>query len=164
VLQYYIYQTSPFGCNANSCDTPAPINFGMQMGAFVLVAISQIFGSVTSLEYAYSKAPKNMRSLVQAVALFTNAFAAAIGEGFVALSDDPLLIWNYAVPAILATIGGCLFWLQFRGLDAEEDFLNMLPAGHVVSSEKPDIAAYEKRDAEEKQVVETIEMDEKRAL
>lgn len=163
VLQYYIYQKSPCGYNANSCDDPtaanfgpAPINFGAQTGAFVLVAISEIFGSVTSLEYAYSKAPKNMRSLVQAVALFTNAFAAAIGEGLVALADDPLLIWNYVVPAILATIGGCLFWLQFRDLDAEEDFLNMLPAGQVVTEKPMPVAE------EQQRVAGTIPIDEEK--
>jgi POT family proton-dependent oligopeptide transporter len=77
-----------------------------------------------------------MRSLVQAVALFTNAFAAAIGEALVPLSNDPLLIWNYAVPAILAVVGGTMFWIQFRHLDAKEDLLNMLPAGHVTAADK----------------------------
>lgn len=139
VLQLYIYKMSPCGYSANTCSDddgnalPAPINIGAQTGAFVLIAISEIMGSVTSLEYAFSKAPKNMRSLVQAVALFTNAIAAAIGEALVPLADDPLLVWNYMVPAILAFVGGCMFWLQFAQLDRDEDKLNMLPEGHTNS-------------------------------
>ena len=50
-----------------------------------------------------------MRSLVQAVALFTNAFASAISEALILLSNDPLLIWNYAILAILAVISGTIF-------------------------------------------------------
>ena len=72
-----------------------------------------------------------MRSLVFAFALFQNAFAAAIGEAFVSLSADPLLEWNYGVMAVLSFIGGTCFWLQFRGLDKQEDELNMLPTGHL---------------------------------
>lgn len=58
--------------------------------------------------------------------LLMNAFSSAISQAFVSLSADPLLVWNYAVVTILATIGGILFWLNFRHLDKEEDRLNML--------------------------------------
>jgi proton-dependent oligopeptide transporter, POT family len=87
--------------------------------------------SITSLEYAFTKAPKNMRSLVQAFGLFQTAIANAIGEALVSLSTDPLLTWNYSVFAILSFVGGVLFWLSHRKLDAEEDMLNQLPTGHV---------------------------------
>lgn len=139
VLQYYIYQKSPCGYDANSCafddgtTNPAPINVWAQTGAYVLVAVSEIFASITSLEYAFSKAPRNMRSLVQAVALFTTAISSAIAEALNPLSNDPLLVWNYAVMGILSFVGGLFFMYQFRGLDAEEDELNMLPEGHVVA-------------------------------
>lgn len=73
---------------------------------------------------------------MQAVALFMNAFAAAIGEALVPLADDPLLVWNYAIPAILAFIGGTIFWIQFKDLDAAEDELNMLPEGHTFAPPK----------------------------
>jgi proton-dependent oligopeptide transporter, POT family len=72
-----------------------------------------------------------MRSLVQAFALFQTAIANAIGEALVALSADPLLTWNYTVFAVLSFIGGVLFWLSHRKLDAEEDALNQLPTGHI---------------------------------
>ncbi|KOS41568.1 hypothetical protein ACN38_g7564 [Penicillium nordicum] len=83
------------------------------------------------MEYAYSKARRNMRSLIQAINMFTNAISAAIAEALITLSRDPLLIWNYAVFAILTFVGGTLFIIQFWGLDKEEDELNNLPGGHV---------------------------------
>jgi POT family proton-dependent oligopeptide transporter len=102
--------------------------------------------SITSLEYAHSKAPANMRSMVQSIALFMNAIASAIGFALVALAGDPLLIWNYAVVAILAVFGGTMFWLQFRHLDKQEDELNMLPKGEVGG----DVAAAKFADDDEK--------------
>lgn len=46
-----------------------------------------------------------------------------------ALAADPLLVWNYGTMAVLAGIGGALFWLSVRKLDAEEDQLNNLQEG-----------------------------------
>lgn len=67
-----------------------------------------------------------MRSLVVSIFLFMTAISNAIGQALVALSEDPLLIWNYTIVAILAFLGGIGFWLQQRKLDKEEDALNEL--------------------------------------
>ncbi|KAI5449286.1 hypothetical protein NCC49_005148 [Naganishia albida] len=138
VTQVYIYRMSPCGDEANNCSDPitgntfaAPINVWSQVGSYALIGFSEIFASITILEYAYSKAPKNMRSIVQAIALLTNAIAAAIGEALVPLSDDPHLVWNYMTCALLAAIGGIGFFFTFRELDREEEALNDLPEGHV---------------------------------
>ncbi|KAL2178012.1 POT family-domain-containing protein [Thermothelomyces heterothallicus CBS 202.75] len=142
VIQYYIYKKSECGKYANGrfpdgtereC-ADVDISMWAQTGSYVLIAFSEIMASITSLEYAHSKAPANMRSMVQAVALFMNAISSAIGFALVSLADDPLLVWNYAVVAILAVIGGTMFWLQFRHLDKQEDELNMLPKGEVGSA------------------------------
>ncbi|KAF5706617.1 proton-dependent oligopeptide transporter POT family [Fusarium globosum] len=142
VVQHYIYQKSECGMYASGeiwseaegkmviC-AEAPINVWAQTGSYVLIALSEVFASITSLEYAFSKAPKNMRSMVQAVALFMTAFSAALGQALVGLAADPLLVWNYGVVAILAVIAGTCFWLQFKDLDIHEDDLNALPEGHA---------------------------------
>jgi proton-dependent oligopeptide transporter, POT family len=143
VVQYYIYKRSEcgyyasgdrMGANGEMETCPAaPINVWAQSGSYILVALSEVFASITSLEYAFSKAPKNMRSMVQAFALFMTAFAAALGQAFTGLSADPLLIWNYTAVAILAFVAGTCFYLQFRGLDKQEDELNFLPEGLVAN-------------------------------
>jgi POT family proton-dependent oligopeptide transporter len=63
--------------------------------------------------------------------LFMSAISAAIGQAFNPISTDPLLVWNYGSMAVIAFIGGILFWLQVRGLDKAEDEMNNLRAGHV---------------------------------
>jgi proton-dependent oligopeptide transporter, POT family len=146
VIQAYIYKRSICGTGAAGLlpeslggdgETMCPtvdINVWAQTGAYILIAISEILASITSLEYAFSKAPRNMRSLVMSFNLFMSAISAAIGEAFVTLSADPLLVWNYGVMAVIAFVGGSLFWLQYRQLDADDDRLNQLPAGHLVVS------------------------------
>ena len=94
ITQHYIYQTSPCGYNAGTCDTFSPISVWVQTPAYVLIGVSEVFTSITGLEYAYTKAPENMRSFVTSIWLFQNALSAAIGQAFVALSTDPLLVWN----------------------------------------------------------------------
>ena len=159
VIQIYIYKQSDAGTDAynvsslisplssststsnaptnSSQGDPVPINVWAQTGSYVLLALSEIFASITSLEYAFTKAPKNMRSLVMAFSLFQTALASAIGEAFNPLSADPLLTANYGLSMGLAILGGTLFWLQFRGQDADEDKLNMLPTVRMFCSERP---------------------------
>jgi proton-dependent oligopeptide transporter, POT family len=99
------------------------------MHRYVLIAFSEIFASITGLEYAFTKAPKNMKSLVMAMFLFMSAISSAIGEAFVALSNDPLLVWNYGSMSVLAGLAGVFFWMHVRKLDAQEDELNNLTDG-----------------------------------
>lgn len=135
VLQAYIYRRSPCGSHATECELGnVDINVWAQTGSYVLVALSEIFASITSIEYAFSKAPKNMRSMVQAIALFTSAISAALGEAFVSLSSDPLLVWNYGTMAVISAVAGTIFWIQYRSLDREEDALNELPEGKMFAS------------------------------
>ncbi len=130
VIQYYIYKLGPCGKypSEETCTAgPAPINVWVQTIPYLLIAFSEIFASITGLEYAFTKAPKNMRSVVTSVFLFMSAISYALGEAFVSLSADPLLVWNYMIISILAAIFGTAFWLAHRKLDAEEDKLNFIP-------------------------------------
>jgi peptide/histidine transporter 3/4 len=47
-----------------------------QIPQFVLIGVSEIFASITSLEFFYSQAPSKMRSVSQASNLFTNALGS----------------------------------------------------------------------------------------
>ncbi|KAL9931583.1 hypothetical protein V8E36_009580 [Tilletia maclaganii] len=141
VLQHYIYITNPCGKYVSTCTDAdgntlvSSLNVWIQSGCYVLVALSEIFASVTGLEYAYTKAPTNMRSLVMSVFLFTNAISAALGQAFTPLSQDPNLVINYAVFAGLAFVAGLIFWALFRELDAQEDALNQIDEGKFDSRE-----------------------------
>ncbi|KJZ78690.1 hypothetical protein HIM_02081 [Hirsutella minnesotensis 3608] len=149
VMQYYIYQMSPCGWYANkqievegskkACP-PAPINVWAQCLPYILIGIAEIFANVTSYEYAFSKAPENMKSLVMSVNLFMSAISAALGQAFTPLSDDPLLVWNYTVVACIAFVGGAAFWFCFKHLDSEEDKLNMLKKSQFIGNKEPGIS------------------------
>lgn len=54
----------------------SPVSIFWQIPQFVLVGISEIFAMITSLEFFYAEAPMSMRSVSQALNLFTNAIGS----------------------------------------------------------------------------------------
>ncbi|ORY58742.1 POT family protein [Pseudomassariella vexata] len=139
IIQHYIYVQSPCGDHVSNCPTPqSPINVWVQTPAYILIALSEIGASITALEYAFTKSPKNMRGLVTGVFWFSNAFSSAISQAFVGLSEDPLLVWLYTTVAIISALGGIGFWFSFRKLDKEEEALNTLPDSVFQGSKNKD--------------------------
>ncbi|KAF7554385.1 hypothetical protein G7Z17_g2938 [Cylindrodendrum hubeiense] len=138
VMQYYIYEMGSCGWHPNGDDCEAaPINVWAQSLPYILIGLAEIFTNVTSLEYAYSKAPENMKSLVMSVNLFMSAISAAIGQAFTPLSIDPLLVWNYTTVACISFVGGIAFWFCFRHLDGDEDKWNMLAKSTYKGTNEP---------------------------
>jgi POT family proton-dependent oligopeptide transporter len=134
LVQHFIYAKSPCGDLASDCETPPNLSVWVQTPAYLLIAFSEIFASITGLEYAYTKSPKNMRALVTGVFWFTHAFSSAIAQAFVPLAADPLLVWLYVTIAILTFFGWVAFWWTFRSLDKENDALDKLPEGGYLSN------------------------------
>ncbi|CAN9247457.1 unnamed protein product [Alternaria alternata] len=134
VIQHFIYQKSPCGEFPTDCDQPPDLSVWTQVPAYILIAFSEIFASITGLEYAYTKAPKNMRSLVTGMFWFTHAFSSAIAQAFVPLAGDPLLVWLYMSIAIVTFLGWVGFAWTFRTLDKENDMLDKLPEGGFQSN------------------------------
>ncbi|EGX90443.1 peptide transporter PTR2-A [Cordyceps militaris CM01] len=130
VTQSYIYKLSKCGNSINAQmkagrkDCTAPISVWIQIFPYGLIGASEVLASITKLEYAYTKAPQNMKSTVQAIALFTSAISAALGQGLVGLSEDPLLVWNYGSVAVIAMVGAICFYMTFRKADRDEDAMN----------------------------------------
>ncbi|KAF5522952.1 putative peptide transporter ptr2 [Colletotrichum aenigma] len=132
VIQHFIYTRAPCGRSAGDVECirengPPDMTVWIQTPCYILIALSEIFASITGLEYAFTKAPRNMRGLVTGVFWFVHAFSSAIAQAFVGLAADPLLVWLYTTIAIISCLGGIGFWLTFRKLDMEEDALNALP-------------------------------------
>lgn len=138
VLQHFIYETGPcYGqplmCPGGMIDgvaQPNNIHIAIQTPAYMFIGISEIFASVTGLEYAYMKAPPTMKSFVQAMYLLTNAFGSAISEAFVPLVGNPKILWLFTGLCVSSFVVGCLFWVCFHHYDAREDEVNALDAKH----------------------------------
>lgn len=52
-------------------DNGTKLNIGWQLLAYLLLTVAEIFVSITGLEYAFSQAPKNMKSTIMAIFFFT---------------------------------------------------------------------------------------------
>ncbi|KAK7533945.1 putative MFS peptide transporter Ptr2 [Phyllosticta citribraziliensis] len=134
IVQHLIYSSGPCYkdplCPASEDSSGTAqgnhIHIAVQTPAYMLIGISEIFASVTGLEYAYTKAPPSMKSFVQSMYLLTNAFGSAIGMALVSVSVDPKILWMFVGLSCASFIAGCLFWLCFHHLNDAEDELNAL--------------------------------------
>ncbi|KAH6604252.1 hypothetical protein Trco_007698 [Trichoderma cornu-damae] len=117
IVQWRVYQTSPCGYQASTCDGVSPINIWWQIPNVALGAISELFCNVTAYEMAYSRAPPHLKSVVLALFLFTTALSSALAEILIPAIVDPHLIWAWAGPAIALFAQTIIFWVRHRKLD-----------------------------------------------
>jgi len=136
VLQKFIYDTSPCHDNqpsacedADGFPNPAPINVWIVAGPYILVGIAEIFASITSLEYAFTKAPKQMKSFVMAFSQFQTAVSAALNFALVSVNVEEKFTWLFGAFAVTAVVVGTLFYLTFLKLDRAEAALNTIGTG-----------------------------------
>ncbi|CDO57154.1 hypothetical protein DV451_001245 [Geotrichum candidum] len=137
IVQHIIYSTgpcydSPLSCPASEDGTiPNNVHVAVQTPAYFFVAISEIFASVTGLEYAYTKAPANMKSFIMSIFLLTNAGGSALGIAVSSTAVDPKLTWMYTGLCVSTFIGGLIFWAVFRSYNKVEDELNAIGMDYV---------------------------------
>jgi proton-dependent oligopeptide transporter, POT family len=139
VLQHYIYKAGPCydhpltgacsaDANGNEGMIPQNIHVALQTPAYVLVGLSEIFANVTGLEYAFTKAPPSMKSLVTSIYLLTNAFGSALGIALSPTSEHPKLVIMFASIAGATALAGVLFWFLFNKYNDQEVEMNKLDA------------------------------------
>ena len=101
ITQHLIYAAgpcynAPLACPAADDTTPNRIHVAVQTPAYFLIALSEIFASITGLEYAFTKAPPSMKSFVMSIFLLQNAFGSALGIALSPTATDPKLLWMYS--------------------------------------------------------------------
>ncbi|CAO1636485.1 unnamed protein product [Parajaminaea phylloscopi] len=129
VLQAKIYDQSPCMRGGGSTCPQVSISLWIQLPVYILIAISEIFASVTGLEYAYQKAPARLKSVVTALYLFTTAFASALSFALTPVSEDPHLVGLYSGIAVAAFIAGIAFFFTFRSRNQYEEVENEIGRG-----------------------------------
>ncbi|KAA8894356.1 POT family-domain-containing protein [Sphaerosporella brunnea] len=133
-IQKYVYSQGP--CYDFPLECPASDNgaipnrahIALQTPAYFLIGIGEIFASITGLEYAFTKAPPSMKSLVTAIFLLQTAFGSAIGIGVVQTATHPHMVTFYACLAGITFLAGSAFFFCFRHLNETEEEMNKLDA------------------------------------
>ncbi|CAL1711653.1 unnamed protein product [Somion occarium] len=136
VLEHFLYLRSPCHDNqpsacvgADGKPLQADINVWVVSGPYILVGLSEIFASITSIEYAFTKAPKRMKSVVTAFSQFQNAISSAINFALTAVNVEERFTWLFGSFGIVAWVVGILFFVTFYDLDQKETELNMIGTG-----------------------------------
>ena len=120
LVQWKVYELSPCGYLASTCDDVAPISIWWQLPTTILAALSECFCAVTAYELAYARSPKSMKSLVVAIFLLMNALSSALGEILLPVTVDPYLLWIWGAPAVAQAVQSIIFWFRFKHLNKQE--------------------------------------------
>lgn len=159
VVQHLIYTSPP--CYKAPLECPASndgavhnqIHVAVQTPAYLLIGLSEIFASITGLEYAYTKAHASMKSFVMSIFLLMNAFGAALGIALSPRAKDPDLLWMYAGLAVAMALAGAVFWWLFWELNEREEGMNKLEAqtdvGHMRVDEAPAVGVVRRPESED---------------
>ncbi|EMR10395.1 hypothetical protein PNEG_01110 [Pneumocystis murina B123] len=133
IVQQMIYNSPPcykYPGDVTRCSAikrrgePNKIHVAYQLPAFALVGISEIFSSITGLEYAYTKAPSTMKSFVMSLFFLTVAAGSIIQMALTPAFKDPLMVWFYSSVSIGSFITGTVFWFLFKKYNSLEDEMN----------------------------------------
>ncbi|KAI9267913.1 POT family-domain-containing protein [Phascolomyces articulosus] len=125
-IQTLVYNSPPYYDHPNG-NGKNWVSAAYIIPAYVLIGISEVFASITGLEYAYKKAPVMMKSLVMSLFLLTNCFGAVLAFALVSVAEDPKLKWMYTGISVAAGVCTVLFWLchhQRDAYDVEEDAIH----------------------------------------
>ncbi|MCJ1454623.1 peptide transporter ptr2 [Mycoblastus sanguinarius] len=131
IVQHLIYNAppcynAPLACPAANDSDPNKIHVAVQTPAYFLIGLSEIFASITGLEYAFTKAPPSMKSFVMSIFLLQSAFGSALGIALAPTAKDPKLVWMYTGLCIATIITAGLFWVLFKKYNATEETMNAL--------------------------------------
>lgn len=135
VLQHFLYKAGPCYDHPMECapeykNIPNNIHIALQTPAYFLMGMSEIFASITGLEYAYTKAPVSMKSFIMSIFLLQNAFGLALGIALSPVSKNPKMVWNYTGLAVACFLSGVIFWILFNHYNYREDEWNDLDYEH----------------------------------
>ncbi|KAJ1647445.1 peptide transporter ptr2 [Coemansia erecta] len=122
ILQHFIYAKGPYFKHAGDEGYGFnDISAAIQVPAYVIMAIAEIFASVTGLEYAYKRAPESMKSIVMSIFLLTNAGGSILAFAFNPISSNPHLVENFAIVSGLMGAFTVLFVVCFRHYDRVDE-------------------------------------------
>ena len=111
-------------------DAGIKMNIGWQLLAYVLLTVAEIFVSITGLEYAFSQAPKSMKSTIMAIFFFTvflgNILVTYVNnniqdKGFFSHYQGASYFWLFT--GIMA-VNAALYYITIYGLKINDSSSN----------------------------------------
>ncbi|PKX89838.1 putative POT peptide transporter [Aspergillus novofumigatus IBT 16806] len=115
IIQQLIYQSPP-----------SHVSILLQVPVYALIGLSEFFASLSGMEYAYTKAPRSMRSIVSALFLLTCTIGSTVGITLSSVSVDPKVLVEYACLSITMFATAVVFYFCFRKYNQMEESMNMI--------------------------------------
>lgn len=139
-VQKLIYNTGPcydmpLACAAsNGGSISNHLNVWIQTPVYFLLAVSEIFAFVTVTEYTYSKAPTDLKALVQAIRQAIAGVGSGLGMAISPTAKDPHLVIMYSALAGVMVVATVLYYALFGKFDRIDERLDKLDEKEESSS------------------------------
>ncbi|KAF7114453.1 hypothetical protein CNMCM5793_008757 [Aspergillus hiratsukae] len=105
---------------------PSHVSIFLQIPVYSLIGLAEFFASLSGMEYAYTKAPTSMRSIVSALFLLTCTIGSTLGITLSTVSVDPKVLVEYASLSVTMFATAVLFYFCFRKYNRMEESMNMI--------------------------------------
>ncbi|GIJ84823.1 hypothetical protein Asppvi_003674 [Aspergillus pseudoviridinutans] len=102
------------------------IAFATAIAAVIQQWLPQFFASPSGMEYAYTKAPRSMRSIVSALFLLTCTIGSTVGITLSPVSVEPKVLVEYASLSVTMFATAIVFFFCFRKYNQTEESMNMI--------------------------------------
>jgi POT family proton-dependent oligopeptide transporter len=102
------------------------VNFFSILPIYVLTALAEILAFLSSMEYAYTKAPKSMKSLIASINLLLCAVGSALGLAISPTSNYHQVLYQFASLSGIMFVLAIVFYILFSKYNKEEGRLNQV--------------------------------------
>ncbi|PLN75343.1 POT peptide transporter [Aspergillus taichungensis] len=120
------------------------ISIFLQVPVYSMIGLSEFFAVLSGMEYAYTKAPQSMRSIVSALFLLMSAIGAGLGITLSPVSVDPTVLIEFISLSAVMFVTAIAFFLCFRRYNRAEEDMNKLKEPRS-SSETDDSSRLERQ-------------------
>ncbi|KAI5783693.1 putative MFS peptide transporter Ptr2 [Geopyxis carbonaria] len=120
IVQHLVYSAGPCYSSPRACAASGPHNAPNRINVFIQTPIyttegfGEIFCTAAGYEYAFTKAPPSMKSLIQALFMATATIGTMFGWALTPLYRDPRLVIMYSTLAAMMAGTMVVGWLGLR--------------------------------------------------
>ena len=119
-IQKLVYSRPPCYSYPRHCEAsdggkiPNDVHVLTQLPVYVLEGLGETFSNPAGYEYAYTKAPQSMKTVVQAAFQLSSAGGSALALALAPTYSDPKLLIMFSTLAGCMFLDACIFHVVFR--------------------------------------------------